>query len=363
MLRADASSDAFLRNTYLEALVRRSGLALDVQASTPVRLYINAEDRGLYRAMAPKDAQWILKEHAVEAIDLVEGPGLRALNGSRSALVDGLTELERGAPIDTLERHFDLRSLIDLACMDIYTGRADHDINVRCWRERGSAGRWRWILFDQDLWPDATENSVARMCSVEGPEAPYLNELLRHPALRAALLARYAALMSTAANPQRAARSLDSIFACNAPLLRIDQERWGTVLDLKTPEESIADMHRFTKMRPRSSMEHLARATGQRLRPMRITVVPDGGGTLLVEGSGTDLFDGPVFEDAPLQVRIIPAEGMEFVEWKGTDATGPGILVHPGKDKVLRAVLRAVGTSNGDGLQQTGKDLLTIHVP
>lgn len=363
MLRADASPGAYLQNTFMEAVAGGQALALDVQPSIPVQLFINGEDRGLYRAMAPKDVQWITATRKVEAIDLLDGPALKALSGGRRGLLEGLEALLTGAPLDSLERWFDVASLIDLACMEVYTGRADHDLNVRCWRERSASGRWRWILYDQDLWPSAAENSVARMCSSELPEAPFLKEILRHPELRVRMLARYAALMGTLLAPDAAQAVVDSIGARSLSLLQADHARWAAELGLPTPEGDLDRMGRFVQQRPSRSLEHLAGSTGARLRDLHVTVSPAGSGTLVVEGCRTDAFHGRVFSGAAIRLKVIPAEGMEFVEWKGAEGDGPATVVVPDRNRTIKAVLRATGTSGGNGLQQSGEDRLAIGVP
>ncbi|MBK8340839.1 MAG: CotH kinase family protein [Flavobacteriales bacterium] len=75
--------------------------------------------------------------------------------------------LERGAPLDSIAMMIDVESLIELACFDLWTGRADADLNMRCYRPAQPGGRWRWVLYDMDLWAPPEDPSVERLC--DGP--------------------------------------------------------------------------------------------------------------------------------------------------------------------------------------------------
>ncbi|HRH70613.1 MAG TPA: chitobiase/beta-hexosaminidase C-terminal domain-containing protein, partial [Flavobacteriales bacterium] len=59
ILRADAGPHTFLRNRFLETVVARHHLRVDVQPSRPMPLYLNGRYAGLDRWMPPKDAQWL----------------------------------------------------------------------------------------------------------------------------------------------------------------------------------------------------------------------------------------------------------------------------------------------------------------
>src|SRR5690606_12774530 len=156
--------------------------------------HLNGRYWGLYRWMPAKDAEWLRHISGAEAVDVLEGPATVALSGKDTHFREARRALLGSATADSIDALIDLGSLIDLACIDLWTGRADHDLNVRCYRPRERGGRWRWVLFDMDLWAPAAENSVERMCSAPVPETPYVPQLLGHPELRPKLLARITAL-------------------------------------------------------------------------------------------------------------------------------------------------------------------------
>ncbi|HRD53436.1 MAG TPA: CotH kinase family protein, partial [Flavobacteriales bacterium] len=184
VLRADASPHAFLRNAVMEELVERFDLNVEVQPSTAHPLYLNGAYWGLYRWMPAKDTEWLKQRSTAEALDVLEGPAATERSGSDAHFLRAQRLLISGAPIDSIDAMIDTRSLIDLACIDLWTGRADHELNVRCYRPKEKGGRWRWVLFDMDLWAPPHENSVQRMGLATAPETPYVPQLIAHPVLQ-----------------------------------------------------------------------------------------------------------------------------------------------------------------------------------
>lgn len=346
MLRADATPHAFLRAVFLEA-VARGGAALDVQPSTPLPLYLNGGYAGLYRAMPAKNGEWLSGFSGAESIDLIDGPGARALQGDNDQHARLLGMLERGAPLDSLAQLMEVNSLLDLACFDLYSGRADHDLNTRCWRPKVQGGRWRWILFDMDLWAPPDEGTVARMCSATAPESPYLPWLLAHEELGPRLLARLSAWLAGSLATDRAATLTDSLYDAHAPQMREDHERWKESMGIPSPEASIALLRDHIHRRPALLLAQLADHTDTKLRKVTLRVVPEGGGEIAVEQ--LPLTDGErsftALAGTRLQFSAHPAPGYIFFGWEGASATGTTISVDPADVKSLRAVFRQVGSS------------------
>lgn len=348
LLRADAAPNSFLQHLLIEASVRDGGLEVDLQPSAPVRLVVNGRDRGLYRAMPPKDGQWIRRLHGVGDIDLLEGPAQVALEGDRAHWEQALDLLLRGAPVDELDISLDLGSLVDLACMDLYTGRADHELNVRLWRPRVPDGRWRWVLFDLDLWAPVQENTPQRMGLAVVPTTPYLARLLADPDLQGRLLPRFAALMQGPFSSDRMAARLDSLYGMYEPLLAADHERWGRSLPgHPDPQASLDHLQRFVQGRPERVLEHLASASGHELVRLRTSCHPAWGGFLELAGVPVGEAVSEQFAGLPLSVRAVPAAGWEFAGWKGLDEGGPDVVIDPGATRRLQAVFRPIG-SGGD---------------
>lgn len=341
ILRADAGAHTFLRNRFMEELVKRHRLALDVQPSLPVPLYLNGTYWGLYRWMPPKDAQWLKHVSGSEAVDVLEGPAGVVRSGSDAAFKPAMEQLMTLAPLDSLANHIDLANLIDLACLDLWTGRADHDLNVRCYRPRKHEGRWRWVLFDMDLWAPPDENSVQRMAVASGPETPYIPQLLQHADLQEMLLARITALMATALHPVQALALADTVYRTHEAALLDDHERWQAQMKRPHPKASAEELARHIADRPAHLMRYLAKATERALRTVWIDVPRDEQATVLLNGSRLAPGKQEVvcFSGIRSRLDVFPEAGYTFAGWKGVDGQGPLLEVELARCRSLQPKL------------------------
>ncbi len=321
MLRADASPHAFLSNLLMEVLVDRSGLALAQQPSQAGMVLLNGEPWGLFRSMPPKDAQWLRQHAGVDAVDVLEGPSFAALSGDDAHFRHALEQLERRAPLESLSASLDVESLIDLACVDLFTGRPDHELNVRCYRPRQPGGRWRWVLFDLDLWSPHDEPVLTRMMGGDPHAAPFLPLLMQHPELQPLLLSRISTLLATTFRPAEARRSLDSLYRHHRKALEEDHARWRNELNRPSPAASHEHLGTHLAHRPASLMHQLATASGRRLEQVPLDVPSGHEGRVLLNGrqlpSGTQRIAWLSGISAVLE--LIPNEGYTVEPQRGDD--------------------------------------------
>ncbi len=342
MLRADAGPLAFLRNMLMETVVQQYGLNVEVQPSEPVEVLLNGTPWGLYRRMPPKDAEWLKQRSRAEAVDVLEGPAFMARSGSNAHFLQAEHALMSGADQDSLAARIDLNSLIDLACMDLYTGRADHDLNVRCFRPRQPGGRWRWVMFDMDLWAPAQENSVERMCAASVAETPFVPQLLSHPVLQQRLLARITALQATAFNTWKLHQLADSIHRAHAAALEADHARWSNDLVRPDPSAALAQLAQFTRERPEHLMAYLAERTGRRVRETVIEAPPSERGRLLLDGLPIPPGRHVVrcFEGVTMTLIAEPAPNHEWAGWKGTRGDTAQLTVDLARSGTIKVLFR-----------------------
>lgn len=342
MLRADASPHAWLRNLFMEA-VAGSGSSVDVQPSIPLPLYLNGDLQGTYRLMPAKNSAWLRSLSGAEAVDLVDGPSARVLSGEGDRYRQWREAMEQRMPLDSLAALMEVRSLIDLACFDLWTGRADHDLNTRCWRPAERGGRWRWILFDMDLWAPVEEGTVERMCAEPAPVAPFLPELLAHPQLRDELLARMSAWLASALSPSFAEACVDSLFATHGRLMEADHARWRSVWERPSPEESRKEILHHIHHRSQELVRQLAERTGKPVRSVSVRIRPSDAGMVRIEDLPLRADAIAAFAGVPLDLRAQAAPGFEFVGWEGYDQTGETLTIDPAQVRSITALFRPVG--------------------
>lgn len=349
VLRADATPHAFLRNAFMEEVARLSGGRVDVQPGKAVPLYLNGTFQGLYRAMPAKSGEWL--QNLNKGAEVLVAAGNGEHHRPESYMRAGAALLG-DCSRDSLERLIDLRSLVDLACFDLWTGRADHEINVRAWRSAGPAGRWRWVMYDMDQWAPPAERTVERMCGARTAEEPFLPQLLGRKDRQQLFLARFAALCATVLSPGRARGLADSLYALHSGAMSADHARWSGRMPMVAPAEAHAALLRHIAHRNAEVLRQLAVHTGRAQCRLSVQVEPAGAGIVEVEGlalaGSKTLVDG--FAGVPLQVEAKPSAGMEFDGWRGAAAQEAGITVAPQGNMRLVAVFRPQALSRKGGL-------------
>lgn len=355
-LRADASPHAFLRNVLLTEVAERADCAVDVQPYVAVRLAINGRSHGAYRVLPKKNRRWVRQFAQGPDIDMLAGPHFDVVHGDRVHFDHAWSKLMANAPFDSLEQWIDMRSLIDLACLDLYAGRADHDLNVRCWKPRTPEGRWRWILYDMDLWAPVRENSVERMLSGDALEAPFIPAIFANAQVRDVLLARMVALVNTVLSPDRAPALLDSLFDRHQALLWEDHERWQGVLQRPDPAHCRIELETFLRDRPAVLLDHLAATIGTGCFAPIVRCEPSQAGWVELEGlyltDGCALVRG--LGGTPMHMTAYARPGYEFVGWSDEHGdTIPAIPMDPALHREVIASFRPVAWSGRNGLKQT----------
>lgn len=343
MLRADASPHAFLSNLLMEVLVDRSDLALAQQPSQACMVLLNGEPWGLYRSMPPKDAQWLRQQAGAEAVDVLEGPSFTALSGDDTHFRHALAQLGRQAPLDSLRASLDVESLIDLACVDLFTGRADHELNVRCYRPRQPGGRWRWVLFDLDLWTPHGEPGVARMMGGDPLATPFLPLLMQHQEIQPLLLGRISTLLATTFHPASTGRSLDSLYKRHRKVLEQDHMRWRNELNRPAPADSHVHLRNHLVHRPAALMQQLATASGRKLEQVSLDVPSEHEGRVLLNGRQLPPGNQRIawLSGVPAVLELIPNEGYTVEPERGADRTERQVLADLAQAARLRLRFRS----------------------
>lgn len=347
LLRADATPHAFLRNLFMEQVVERSGARVDVQASTAAELYINGRYHGLYRAMPTKGKGWLRGLAGGNAVELVTVQDGAAQGLGPGPYAQAVQALVRGMPADSLNKLMELQSLVEMACLDLWTGRVDHELNVRAWRPTRPGGRWRWVLYDMDSWATPEDRTVARMMGEPGPLAPFLQELLSHGELQEMLLARMAALCATVLSPRQAAALSDSLYRAHAAAMEKDHGRWADAMPCPLPRQARNQMLEQAGRRSAVILPQLAAATGRTLQLNTVQVEPAGAGQVELDGLplAGDHVQLQWFRGVRGQLHAIPAAGMEFAGWKGLEGQDPRLEVGLVPGKRVVAVFRPAATA------------------
>ena len=131
-----------------------------------------------------------------------------------------------------------------------------------------------------------------------------------------------------------------------------DHQRWGSVCDLPTPTQSRDELEGFIRDRPTLLFKFLCAEFEAKQQIMFVQVATPGTGEIYLEGLRlSDEHERlTVFTDVPLRFKAVPAEGFEFVGWKGMEGRSDAIEITPRNTRSLMAVFREKDLSSRHGL-------------
>jgi len=341
VLRADATPNSFLQNKFIEVVATGAAEHLDVQGSVVMDLYLNGAYWGMYRAMPAKDPRWIETKRQVNGIDMLSGSAYRVVEGSDEGVDEVLQILSNkslnSTQLERLDQLIDVQSLIQLAAFDVYTGRADHELNTRMWRPPG--GKWRWILYDFDLWALADDPSLGRMLSEPNAVTPFVGTIWHTPQLQEQFLSYMCALLNGPLNPVEADRTVERIYDENRLQLEEDHANWQYLVDMIAPQFGLQELRQKVIERPGNLYTQLGKRSERAV--VRVPYVAAAGGDVAIDGltvSKANTITG--WSDVLILLEAKPQEGMEFVTWKGMQDDAPLLLVELDKINKIQPVFR-----------------------
>ena len=341
VLRGDGSPNSFLKNVFIEQVAREYATHLDVQESATLDLYVNAEYWGAYRSMPAKDPAWLLDKHGINGCDMLAGPAHRIVSGSDNGWDEVLGLLSSSSlnteQLSRLETLVEVESLIQIAAFDLYTGRADCELNTRVWRPHSADGKWRWILYDMDLWTSGNDPSLGRMLAEPAAAAPYMKVIWSTPSLQERLLSYLVALLNGPLEPNSAAARMDDLYGPERSYLIRDYQRWSSEMSCVHPDSGVAILNETVSNRPGYLLSYLASQSGH--EEIRVPVQHTRGGRILLDGipiSSKEEVYG--WQGIVVLLEAVPDKGMRFSHWKGIDNPSALLLAELDKLPKIEAV-------------------------
>lgn len=133
-------------------------LNVDLVGTQAVVVYLNGEYWGIYYLQERIDDRYIEANHGVKRnrVDLIgnwHGMIEYGENKDFLALYDYIenNDLSIDSNYETVSKWMDIDNFIDYQLFEIFIANKDWpENNMKCWRERDSKGKWRWIYFDGD---------------------------------------------------------------------------------------------------------------------------------------------------------------------------------------------------------------------
>lgn len=338
ILRADATPMALMRNRFVNRTITNSGNRMDPVEGPAEEVYLNGNYHGLFRILHPKNDAWTNTLADGRATEVT-----KAFGSTGETLRSLHLAISRSMPLDSLALFTDTGSLVESVVMDLWTGRPDHDHNTRIWRSRDADGKWRWIAYDFDLWSPPKDPSLMRM--LESPGWPAL--AFGHPQLRRLVLQRFTELTATTLAPAEAQATTLELHNELAGMIDRDARHWRKAIG--SPNAKATKRALFLHIKERNGILHqdLARYLNSTARTTEVRVEPPGSGTITLYNTAITQRQTRLlgFEGILLHLDVVPAPGMEFVEWQGLGSGPSDRSVEPGQVRSITAVLRPVAAS------------------
>ena len=329
-----------MRDNLMQTLVK--DLDIDTQLTRQCVVFLNGQYWGLHCLMEREDKYWLQNHHPdidPDNIDLVQQhPGYVEVDeGDQTAFNSMLSFLRQSDLIvpsnfGYAESIIDVNNVLIHYLTEIYCGNTDWPgNNIRYWRPRTSDGKWRWALCDLDfalgLQTPYTHDTLSfatrrggSLFTADDVCLP-MASLIRNRATRDEFIDRMADMMNTVFLPSYAIAKVDAMQAEISPYVAEYFTRWGAG-SISTWNSNVQYLRTFLTQRPtyvRSSFIRFFRLSGT--STLNVNVSQAGAGTVgvstIATPAGASTWQGTYFNDTPIPLTAIPADGYKFVRWEG----------------------------------------------
>ncbi len=324
----------YIRDAMMQTLVIGQ-MDVDYQAYQPVMVYINGDFWGLYNMREKTNQFYPEHNYGIDAdsVDLVEGINHTA-HGDGSSYLDLLdfvsnNDMTLAENYEYVKTQMDITEFMNYYITEIYV--CNHDWlhqNIKCWREHGNQGKWRWLLYDLDWgfdgevpWrnEDYSDNTLQWVLD-QGEASLLFKRLIENEGFRFEFVQRFATHLNLTFNPERVHHTIQGMADRIAPEIPRQIERWGALQNVDYWHGELDILFRFGLERPSYITEFLD-----------ATFMLDGKSHLVLEVSSQDagwisVFDTPCpspaysglwYDGYPLQIEAHANPGWTFVRWMG----------------------------------------------
>ncbi|MDX2430081.1 MAG: CotH kinase family protein, partial [Bacteroides sp.] len=346
----------FIRDAMMNSLVIGQ-MDVDYQASQPAMVYINGEFWGLYNIREKMNQFFPESNFDIDAdqVEIIEGFDIPA-HGDDSHyhhLIESVIDHDLAIPenYQYVKTQMDVVEFMNYYITEIYV--CNHDWlhqNIKCWREQGKDGKWRWLLYDMD-WgfngqdpfgsDQAPDNTIQWVLNQEHVSILF-QRLIMNDDFRTEFAQRFITHNMLTFAPERVHAIIDSMVQIIAPEMPRQIERWGAIPNMDYWAEQLDQLHQFAQDR----QFHISSQIYE-------TLMPEEKRELILEVSNEkagwiSVFDVPCpvpyfsnfwFRNIPLEIQAHAKPGWRFVRWEGyNSSTDRNIQIRLLDNTVLYAV-------------------------
>lgn len=241
-----------------------------------------------------------------------------------------------------IQTQMDVNEFIDYQIANIYIGNVDWPAgNVRLWRPRSPAGKWRWILYDLDTgWgfvSDVNHDTISFATSENGPvadpkspESNYLfRRLLQNKDFKEEFIQRFAAHAAITFGVNRVTRILQQAKSQIEPEMPRHIKRWlwptcgfprCCIPDMAAWQNDETVMLYYAQDRAAAILKHfLAKFAVPGLAALTVQSSLEKAGEVQINGLAVPStgFSAPFFRGIPIRLTAQEFPGYRFLGWEG----------------------------------------------
>ncbi len=371
----------FFRDALLHSLVLNK-MDLDCQAYRPAVIFLNGAYWGILNIRDKINKEYIGSLHNLNPadVDLLEYESninptvMEGQADNYNAFYDYVTDhdLSIDENYRYLESWMEIDEFINYQICEIYCDNVFWaDQNVRLWRERKEAKKWRWVLYDTDYgfgMPNQrsvgyTNNTLKFATSTNNgdPFIPPLwstvlfRKLLLHQEFKTKFIQRFASYLNSVFHPDTVVALIDQLQDNLSSEMPRHIARWrngepyygNPIPDYPTWLSNVNVVRTFARNRPYYQRQHILnyfQLSGTAV--LNLEIVDPGMGQVCINGIEkiTSSGSGIYFKDIPTILAAVPEVGYRFVKWTGVadEFQNPLEIVLTADTLAVQAVFAAV---------------------
>ncbi|MCF8230792.1 MAG: CotH kinase family protein [Bacteroidales bacterium] len=308
---------------------------IDNMAYKPTVVFLNGQYWGIHN-MREKIGKWYVGDNHPEAdienldmlfdnFNVIEGDIIHYWH-----MIDFLdhTMIFDEQAYDSLQQLLDIKNYTDYFASEIYYSNLDWpNNNIKYWRPKREAGRWRYIMFDLDPGMGMnTSPSFNMLDRVLHDNFPYtdnpdiLRKMLQYEDYEHDFINRFADLLNTIFKPENVQQSIDSVVASIEDEMPRHMEKWDGSLSVW--ENNINSITNFADNRAEFQRQHLMQEFDLNGEiTLTAEVKPQGSGKVRISTITASEYpwSGIYFDGCPVPIKAEGKEGYMFSHWERND--------------------------------------------
>ena len=360
------NTSPMFRDTIMYNLL--SHTTLDILAHRPAIVFLNGEYWGIYNLRENLDIYYLSAHYQIDPQQVVIMERNSQLNtgdpgdeAHYQALLKYIWDNDINDPdhYNYVATQMDVDNFIDYQIAEIYAAnmRWPQD-NIKYWRYKtdayqpgapnGQDGRWRWLLFDQDVAFGYDLSSIQDDTLLRATGEFLFRSLLENSEFRTHFINQFADHLNTSFSPQRVIDIIDEMQAAIDPEMPEHMQRWHLMEGSMDAWNNNVDLMRtFVSQRPDYVRLHildyfdlsgtanitlLSDSTKGHILINSIDITLDTPGVV-----DADEWSGTYFEGIPISLSAVPKPGYQFAGWEGIDQSDPNVKLFLTENLTLTA--------------------------